>query len=90
MRVLDWIIERCEGKVDADLTAIGYVPKAADLNLTGIEDEVSAAQLAELLSIDSDLWATEIEGIEEFYAGFGEKMPAALTAELEKLKKNLQ
>ena len=90
MRVLDWIIERCEGKVDADLTAIGYVPKAADLNLTGIEDEVSAAQLAELLSIDSDLWATEIEGIDEFYAGFGEKMPAALTAELEKLKKNLQ
>jgi len=90
MRVLDWIIERCEGKVDADLTAIGYVPKAEDLKLAGIEDEVNAAQLAELLSIDSDLWATEIEGIEEFYAGFGEKLPAALSAELEKLKKNLK
>ena len=41
MRVLEWIIKRCEGKVDAEETAIGFVPKAEDINLEGIEDEVS-------------------------------------------------
>ena len=35
MRVLDWIIKRCEGAVDADETAIGFVPKAEDINIDG-------------------------------------------------------
>ena len=35
MRVLEWIIKRCEGKVDAEETAIGFVPKAEDINLEG-------------------------------------------------------
>ena len=48
MRVLDWIIKRCEGTVDAVETAIGYLPKKEDLNLTGIEDEVTPAVLDKL------------------------------------------
>ncbi|MDR0883876.1 MAG: phosphoenolpyruvate carboxykinase (GTP) [Oscillospiraceae bacterium] len=89
LRVLDWILDRCAGKADADETSIGYIPKAADLNLTGLEDEVGDAQLAELLSVDPALWQTEVEGIETFFGKFGDKLPAALQAELDTLKANL-
>ena len=89
LRVLDWIIDRCEGKVEADETAIGFVPKAADINLEGIEDEVSAEQLAELLSVDVSLWGDEIAGIEEFYSKF-DKLPEALVAELNTLKAKIK
>ncbi|MBR6785843.1 MAG: phosphoenolpyruvate carboxykinase (GTP), partial [Clostridia bacterium] len=89
LRVLDWIIDRCEGKVDADETAIGFVPKAEDINLEGIEDEVSAEQLKELLSVDVSLWGDEIAGIEEFYGKF-DKLPEALVAELNTLKNNIK
>ena len=90
LRVLEWIIKRCEGKVDADETAIGYVPKAEDINLEGIEDEVSPEQLKEILSVDNSLWETEVEGIEEFYAKFGDKLPKTLRDELDTLKANLK
>ena len=78
MRVLEWIIKRCEGMVDADETAIGFVPKAEDINLAGIEDEVSEAQLKEILSVDNSLWDDEAKGIEEFYSKFGDRLPKAL------------
>ena len=82
MRVLEWIIKRCEGKVDAEETAIGFVPKAEDINLEGIEDEVSEDQLKEILSVDNSLWEDEAKGIEEFYAKFGDRLPKALSDEL--------
>ena len=90
MRVLEWIIKRCEGKVDAEETAIGFVPKAEDINLEGIEDEVSEDQLKEILSVDNSLWEDEAKGIEEFYAKFGDRLPKALSAELNTLKANLE
>lgn len=90
MRVLEWIIKRCEGKVDAEETAIGFVPKAEDINLEGIEDEVSEDQLKEILSVDSSLWEDEAKGIEEFYAKFGDRLPKALSDELSTLKSNLE
>ncbi len=88
LRVLDWIINRCEGKVDADETAIGYLPKAEDINREGIEDEVSLDQLKSILDVDKKLWAEDAKGIEEFYGKFGDKLPKELKAELETLKKN--
>jgi len=90
MRVLEWIIKRCEGMVDADETAIGFVPKAEDINLAGIEDEVSEAQLKEILSVDNSLWDDEAKGIEEFYLKFGDRLPKALSDELNTLKANLE
>ncbi len=90
MRVLEWIIKRCEGMVDADETAIGFVPKAEDINLAGIEDEVSEAQLKEILSVDNSLWDDEAKGIEEFYSKFGDRLPKALSDELNTLKVNLE
>ena len=90
LRVLEWIIKRCEGKVDAEETAIGFVPKAEDINLEGIEDEVSEDQLKEILSVDNSLWEDEAKGIEEFYAKFGDRLPKALSDELSTLKANLE
>ena len=87
MRVLDWIIKRCEGAVDATETAIGYVPKAEDINLNGLDIDIDT--LKGLLSVDNDMWKKDVEGIEEFYKKFGDKLPEALRSELDALKANL-
>ena len=90
LRVLEWIIKRCENEVDAQETAIGYLPYAKDINLEGLEGEVSVESLESILDVDKDLWAAEAEGIAEFYGKFGDKLPEALVAELETLKANLK
>lgn len=89
MRVLDWIIKRCEDGVDATETPIGYLPKADDLNLEGIEDEVTEEILADLLTVDKEIWKKEAEGIEEFYKKFGDRLPQELASELLKLQARL-
>ena len=88
-RVVEWIIKRCEGQVDAVETPIGFVPKAEDINLDGLED-FSIDTLKEILAVDKAAWAKEAEGIEEFYKQFGDKLPAALKEQLETLKANCQ
>ena len=90
LRVLEWIIKRCENEVDAQETAIGYLPYAKDINIEGLEGEVSLESLESILDVDKDLWSAEAEGISEFYAKFGDKLPETLKAELETLKANLK
>ena len=82
----DWIIDRCEGKVDAVETPIGYVPYAKDINLEGIEDEVSYETLEEILKVDKALWREEAKAIEEFYMQFGDRLPKELWDALNNLK----
>ena len=89
LRALDWIIDRCEGKADAVETPIGFVPRAEDINLEGIEDEVSLASLRDMLDVDPALWKAETAGIEEFYARFKGKVPAELEQSLAALKAKL-
>ena len=88
-RVLEWIIRRCEGKVDAVETPIGFVPKAEDINLEGLED-FTVEDLQKILDVDKAAWAKEAEGIEEFYKQFGDRLPQELRNQLETLKKNCQ
>lgn len=90
MRVLDWIIDRCEDKVGARETAIGYIPFAEDINLEGIEDEIDLDTLKSILEVDKELWNEEGKGIEEFYDKFGSKLPQALKDQLEDLKSALK
>ena len=90
LRVLEWILNRCDGKVDAKETAIGYVPYAEDINIEGLEGEVTLDTLKSILEVDTSLWAEETKGIEEFYAKFGDKIPATLVNELETLKAALK
>lgn len=87
MRVLMWILDRCEGKVDAVETAIGYEPKAEDINIEGLSD-ITVDTVKGLLDVDKALWQEEAAGIEDFYKQFGDRLPAELKAELETLKAN--
>lgn len=87
MRVLMWILDRCEDKVGAVETAIGYEPKPEDINIEGLDIDVDTVK--ELLSVDKDLWKEEAAGIREFYAQFGDKLPSELAGELDKLEKRL-
>ncbi len=88
MRILDWIIERCDNQADAVETAIGYEPKPEDINVEGLEG-ITTETIADLLTVDKDLWKVEAEGIAEFYTKFGSKLPKALNDELNKLKARL-
>ena len=87
-RVLLWILARCEGTVDADETAIGYVPKPEDINVEGL-DGVTTETIRELVSVDHDSWKADIANIREFYDLIGERVPAELRAELDALDKRL-
>ena len=87
MRVLDWILKRCEETVDADETAIGYVPKPEDINLEGCG--VDKETLKGLLKVDTETWKKEAEGIKEFYKKFGDRLPKELEEELEALESRL-
>ena len=93
MRVLDWIIKRCEGTIDAEETAIGYLPKKGDINIEGLEDEVTPEIMDKLLAVDKDLWTKEIAEMRRYYkddiAAKGGRIPAALEAQLDALEARL-
>ena len=88
MRVLDWIVDRCEGKVDAQETAIGYLPYAKDINREGLD--MTEEQLDKILDVDKDAWEEELKGVEELYAKFGDHLPKELADELATVKANLE
>ena len=88
MRVLMWILARCEGKADAVETPIGYEPKPEDINIEGLKD-ITLDTIKGLLDVDVDLWKADAAGIEEFYAKFGSKLPAEMKHQLEALKARL-
>ena len=87
MRVLMWILDRCDGKADAVETPIGYEPKPEDINIEGLDIDVET--IKGLLNVDVDLWKEEAKGIEEFYAKFGDKLPQELRNQLNALKERL-
>ena len=93
MRVLDWIIKRVEGKVDAVETPIGFLPKKGDINLKGIEDEVTSEVEDKLLAVDVDLWKKEIAEMRRYYnddiKAKGGNIPQALFDELDKIEARL-
>jgi phosphoenolpyruvate carboxykinase (GTP) len=87
MRVLKWVIDRCEGKGGAEQTPIGWIPRPEDLDLDELEG-VSQNQLRELFSVKPDEWKTELEGQKEFFETLQPDMPEALLTEHEKVKKS--
>ena len=89
MRVLMWILARCEGKVEADITPIGYVPHAEDINIEGL-DGITVDTIRDLLSVDRESWLADIENIKEFYAQVGDRVPQAMYDELAALEARLK
>ena len=86
-RVLKWIVERVSGKGKAVQTPIGYMPTPGAIDLEGLD--VPAKDMEELLTVNKDEWNKEIASVKEYYAGFGDKLPAELAAQLEALEKRM-
>ena len=88
MRVLDWILKRCDNKIEAQETAIGYVPYAKDIDIEGLDYSVET--LEKILYVDKERWSKEADEIAEFYKQFGDKLPKELSENLATLKKNCE
>ncbi len=88
MRVLLWILARCENKVGAVETAIGYVPKPEDINIEDLNG-VTIDTIKDLLSVDVASWKEDCKNIREFYGVIGDHMPKELYEELDALEKRL-
>jgi len=79
MRVLEWIINRCQGEAGCVDTPIGKMPDESGLNLEGIEVPVQTMEA--LLEVDTNAWVSEISEIGDYLDSFGERTPAAIKAE---------
>jgi phosphoenolpyruvate carboxykinase (GTP) len=84
--VLEWVFNRVTGKADAIDTPIGWSPGPDAIDIAGLD--VSAADMAELLRVDTDEWRAEVPSIREHYAQFGDRLPAALADEVDTLERN--
>ena len=87
MRVLDWILQRCEEKVEARETAIGYIPYAKDINIEGLD--ITVDTIEGLLSVDKASWLEDVENIKAFYQQVGDRVPATMYDELKALESRL-
>ena len=88
MRVLMWMLARCKGEVDAVETPIGYVPKAEDINIEGL-DGITLDTVKGLLDVDKGLWMEDANGVEALYDEIGARVPAELRKQLADLKARL-
>lgn len=84
MRVLKWIIDRCDGKVDAIETPIGAVPSSKDIDASGLD--LDEQTLEHLLAIDANVWSQEVDEIEDFIKSFGDRVPAKLLDQVTRIK----
>lgn len=87
-RVLDWIVKRAAGEVDAVEGVTGLYPKFEDFNLDGL-DEVTEEVWNKLYDIDPDAWAAEMDDTEEYFKQFGDKLPAEITEQLAKFRERI-
>jgi phosphoenolpyruvate carboxykinase (GTP) len=87
LRVLRWIIDRCESRVDATESAIGYLPYPDDIDTDGLD--VSDETMQALTSINVEQWRTEIAAIGEYLEGYGDRLPAALREEQRRIADEL-
>ena len=79
LRVLRWIIDRCERRIDAVETPIGYLPELGSIDVADLD--IDDATLESLLSVNLDQWTSEMESIGEYLSTFGSRLPAELQLE---------
>jgi phosphoenolpyruvate carboxykinase (GTP) len=87
-RVLKWMCERVDGKVGAKKTPIGLVPEEGDLDISGLD--ISAEDMKELMSVDSEAWKAELPDIENHFAIFGDRLPGRLRKQLDEYRERLE
>lgn len=88
LRVLRWILERCDGKAEAVETPIGYIPEKAALDTEHL-DGLRNGALETLLTVDNAQWRAEVAAIQQYFADFGKRLPAQLHAETARLTERL-
>ena len=86
-RVLDWIVRRAGGEVEAVEGVTGLYPKFEDFNLEGVD--VDRAAWDKMYDIDPDAWAAEMDDTEEYFKKFGDRIPAAITEQLAKFRERI-
>jgi phosphoenolpyruvate carboxykinase (GTP) len=86
-RVLEWIFNRVIGEAEALDTPIGAVPAPGSIDIENID--VSKEDMEELLRVDTEGWRTEVPLIREYYAQFGDRLPGALSEQVDALEKRL-
>ena len=89
MRVLLWMLDRCDNKIGAIDTPIGFIPKAEDINIEGL-DGVTVETVRSLLTVDKDVWLEDVQNIKEFYAKFGSTVPKELYNQLKIMEDGLK
>ncbi|MCB9357254.1 MAG: phosphoenolpyruvate carboxykinase (GTP) [Calditrichaeota bacterium] len=87
VRVLQWIIDRVEGKAGAVETPLGNMPRPDDLNREGLD--CSEVALNTILTVDKPAWKASFDETREYFSIFGDRFPKALNAEMEALEKRL-
>ena len=87
MRVLEWIVDRCKGVAGANASPIGNLPEPEAINLA--ELDIQRDVMNELLSVDAPAWSAEIEEIRTYLEGYGDRLPAGLLAELDRVAEAL-
>ncbi len=87
-RVIDWVIRRVSGQVEAVEAPIGLLPRISDLNLEGLD--VPEQDLSELFEVNPEAWLAEASLTESFFDTFGDRLPAELRVELSALRNRLE
>jgi phosphoenolpyruvate carboxykinase (GTP) len=88
MRVLQWILGRCEGDLGATKTPVGFVPEPDALNLRGLDLDTATVQ--ELLAIDPEVWRQEVDEINTYFDSFNGRVPHGLRQQLSRIKAELE
>jgi phosphoenolpyruvate carboxykinase (GTP) len=88
LRVIEWIINRCNDNAEAVETPIGYVPANNALNTKGLD--ISDETLGKLFAVDREEWREELENIKKFFEIFGDKLPGEILEEHNKLHERFQ
>ena len=88
LRILNWIIARCEGKVDAIKTPLGYVPKYEDIDMDGLD--FSRQNWDQLFEINKKQWKQELKGQKEFLSKFGKRLPKYIWDEYHAFEKRIK
>ncbi|GAA3596754.1 phosphoenolpyruvate carboxykinase (GTP) [Klugiella xanthotipulae] len=86
-RVLEWIVRRVEGEAEGQEIAVGRIPAAGELNVEGIE--IPAQDMTELFDVNPQSWLAECDLTDEYFAQFGDRVPAALSEQLTGLRSRL-
>jgi len=85
MRVLKWIVERCQGCAHAAENALGWIPAYADMEWKGLE-AISADKFRALMSLDGETWKRELASHSEFFDKLKERLPRELVERREHLQ----